>query len=417
MPFAPFTCWSTGVATDCSTVRASAPVYVAVVWIWGGAISGNCAIGSRKIMTAPAIIVRIARTCATIGCSMKNLDTGVLSPHRGRRGWGCGGRVRFRTDGDTVLHLLQSLRNDAFAWLEPLVDDPEPVHLLARLHGAERDLVVRSDDGDLVHALGLLHRTLRYDEGTMERLRGGAYLGVEAGAKDGVGIREEGLHQARPRLLIDLAVRDVEPAGMGIRAGVGEDQLEIGLVPCPALLLVLTAPIRIAKVFALGDREGPLHRIHLGDVREHGRRSHEIADLDGRDSGDPLDRRVDLGPCEVEARVLDGRLGALHLSLARVRRLDGVVEFLLGRRTLRRERLVLREVARAIVALTFGYLDCDQMTASHLLRNPASGRVMEKCGLTLVQRVTRAHRGKQEPFCIRGITRDAWERWSASGDR
>ncbi|TMG95414.1 MAG: GNAT family N-acetyltransferase, partial [Betaproteobacteria bacterium] len=73
--------------------------------------------------------------------------------------------------------------------------------------------------------------------------------------------------------------------------------------------------------------------------------------------------------------------------------------------------------ARAMVALTFGYLDCDQMTASHLLRNPASGRVMEKCGLTLVQRVTRAHRGKQEPFCIRGITRDAWERWSASGDR
>jgi RimJ/RimL family protein N-acetyltransferase len=73
--------------------------------------------------------------------------------------------------------------------------------------------------------------------------------------------------------------------------------------------------------------------------------------------------------------------------------------------------------ARAAVALTFSYLDCDQMTASHLLRNPASGRVMEKCGLTPVQRVTRTHRGKQEPFCIRGITRDAWERWSASGDR
>ena len=72
--------------------------------------------------------------------------------------------------------------------------------------------------------------------------------------------------------------------------------------------------------------------------------------------------------------------------------------------------------ARAVVALTFGYLDCDQMTASHLARNPASGRVMEKCGLTLVQKITRAHRGKQEPFCIRGITRDAWERWSASAE-
>ena len=72
--------------------------------------------------------------------------------------------------------------------------------------------------------------------------------------------------------------------------------------------------------------------------------------------------------------------------------------------------------ARAIVALTFGYLECDRLTASHLVRNPASGRVMEKCGLTLVQVMTREHRGKQERFCVRGITRDAWERWSASGE-
>ena len=73
--------------------------------------------------------------------------------------------------------------------------------------------------------------------------------------------------------------------------------------------------------------------------------------------------------------------------------------------------------AQAVVALSFSYLGCDQMTASHLVRNPASGRVMEKCGLTLVQSVTREHRGRQERFCIRGVTRDAWERWSASSDR
>ena len=71
--------------------------------------------------------------------------------------------------------------------------------------------------------------------------------------------------------------------------------------------------------------------------------------------------------------------------------------------------------ARAVIALTFGYLDCERMTASHLVRNPASGRVMEKCGMMMLQQVTRAHRGKEEPFCIRGITRDAWERWSAAG--
>jgi hypothetical protein len=39
---------------------------------------------------------------------------------------------------------------------------------------------------------------------------------------------------------------------------------------------------------------------------------------------------------------------------------------------------------------------------------------MEKCGLKLMQTTIREHRGKREPFCIRGITREAWERWSTS---
>ena len=74
MRFAPFTCASIGVATDCSTVSASAPVYMAVVSICGGAISGNCATGSRNTITAPPITKRMAMTIATIGLLMKNLD-------------------------------------------------------------------------------------------------------------------------------------------------------------------------------------------------------------------------------------------------------------------------------------------------------------------------------------------------------
>ena len=64
---------------------------------------------------------------------------------------------------------------------------------------------------------------------------------------------------------------------------------------------------------------------------------------------------------------------------------------------------------RAMIALAFNCLDCQQLIASHLERNPASGRVMEKCGLVLVRREARDHRGALEEFCIRGITRDAWE--------
>jgi len=64
---------------------------------------------------------------------------------------------------------------------------------------------------------------------------------------------------------------------------------------------------------------------------------------------------------------------------------------------------------RAIIALGFGLLDVEKLTASHLVRNPASGRVMEKCGMRLLGTSTREHRGVPEPFCLRGISREEWD--------
>ena len=63
----------------------------------------------------------------------------------------------------------------------------------------------------------------------------------------------------------------------------------------------------------------------------------------------------------------------------------------------------------AITALAFGYLDCEALTVSYLKRNPASGRVLEKCGFAPLRTVERDHRGRIESFCVRSITRDAWE--------
>jgi RimJ/RimL family protein N-acetyltransferase len=63
----------------------------------------------------------------------------------------------------------------------------------------------------------------------------------------------------------------------------------------------------------------------------------------------------------------------------------------------------------AITALAFGYLDCETLAASHLERNPASGRVLGKCGFTPLRTVRREHRGRIEAFRVHGITRDAWE--------
>jgi ribosomal-protein-alanine N-acetyltransferase len=68
---------------------------------------------------------------------------------------------------------------------------------------------------------------------------------------------------------------------------------------------------------------------------------------------------------------------------------------------------------RAMIALGFGLVDVEKLTASHLARNAASGRVMEKCGMRLLETGERDHRGAIEAFCVRGITRDEWEQGSA----
>ncbi|HZI83085.1 MAG TPA: GNAT family N-acetyltransferase [Casimicrobiaceae bacterium] len=65
--------------------------------------------------------------------------------------------------------------------------------------------------------------------------------------------------------------------------------------------------------------------------------------------------------------------------------------------------------AQTLIALAFELLDLEALTASHLARNAASGRVMEKCGMRLLRTERREHRGTPEEFRVRGITRERWQ--------
>ena len=75
MSSTPFICCSSGVATDCSTVTASAPVKVPFTMIWGGMIDGYCATGRLRIASRPAVTVMIEMTIATMGRPMKKRAT------------------------------------------------------------------------------------------------------------------------------------------------------------------------------------------------------------------------------------------------------------------------------------------------------------------------------------------------------
>jgi RimJ/RimL family protein N-acetyltransferase len=68
------------------------------------------------------------------------------------------------------------------------------------------------------------------------------------------------------------------------------------------------------------------------------------------------------------------------------------------------------EAARALLSFGFESLGLHRIEARHLTRNPASGRVMQKIGMTLegVQRDAFYRRDQFETVAMYGILRDEW---------
>jgi [ribosomal protein S5]-alanine N-acetyltransferase len=67
--------------------------------------------------------------------------------------------------------------------------------------------------------------------------------------------------------------------------------------------------------------------------------------------------------------------------------------------------------ARAVLSVGFGRLEHSTLTAMHLATNPASGRVLAKCGMTEGARTTLPHRdGAPQEFRTWSITREQWDR-------
>jgi len=73
-------------------------------------------------------------------------------------------------------------------------------------------------------------------------------------------------------------------------------------------------------------------------------------------------------------------------------------------------RGICTEAARAVVRFGFEEMDLRRIHARHLSRNPASGRVMEKLGMTM-EGIRRSHAskwGKLEDVVLYGMLREDW---------
>src|SRR5436190_23502885 len=136
----PFICCSSGAATACSIVRASAPLYVAVTVICGGTMLGNWAIGNARIATRPPSTVIIAMTMATMGRRMKNLDIGLMHFRR------CGEWLGIH---DRPVGCASAFHHDTCAGLKPLVDNPAAADAVADLHCLRAHGGLGADDPQL----------------------------------------------------------------------------------------------------------------------------------------------------------------------------------------------------------------------------------------------------------------------------
>src|SRR5512134_4029209 len=188
MSSTPDICCSMGVATDCSTVRASAPVYVVDTWISGGTMLGNWATGSPVMATMPTMTMRMAITIATIGRLMKNRampDLPLLALGGGGRRGGRRGRRRrgaFRSglrrgDPDAGLDFLDPLDHDPLAGFHPVVEDPQGADPFSGHDRPELDGVVCAHHRDEEFPLHLRHRALRHQQRPLLRLQGRAHQG------------------------------------------------------------------------------------------------------------------------------------------------------------------------------------------------------------------------------------------------
>src|SRR5436190_2080024 len=154
--------------------------------ICGGMMSGNWAIGSVCIATSPPSTVTMAMTMATIGRLMKNRDIKISE-----RLMRVGGRL---LPGLRAHHGAVSCRrafnDDAVARRYAGIDHPSASDAFAHLHGSRGEVIVGSDDADLIGALELRHRALGHHQRVVHRPRFGAHTAELAGAERVARIRK-----------------------------------------------------------------------------------------------------------------------------------------------------------------------------------------------------------------------------------
>src|SRR5271167_569212 len=252
-----------------------------------------------------------------------------------------------------VVNLLQPFDDYLFARRDTLLYHLKPAELLPQVDGAHRDFIVRTHHCHLRLSLRLQDRGLWNQQGVVNDSGGGANLRIEAGPQNVIRVAERRLDLNGAGLDIHLSIHVIDFAEIFIDGAIGQNHLEARAVRC-TLVRILVDLLSHAQILLLADGKFDFDRIKLGDRGQQRGGRDEVADLGGSNRGDPIDRRYNLSPTEVELRRFDRSLRGFDLGVRRASGLGLIVEFLLRHDSLLVQRGVTIQVQLVLFGLRLG---------------------------------------------------------------
>src|SRR5580692_4851933 len=309
--------------TVSAMVLGDAPGYWPLTTTVGGTISGYSLIGRFGIASKPATVIRIARTVAKIGRSMKNEEIFMRSLRRGRRAGHGGRRVgphvyALRRNRDSRVHPLRAVHDDYIAGLEALAHDAQAVNHAAEFHLAVFDLIVGAEQQHVLLTLIGIHSAIIDQNGRILSAPQELHARKQARRELTVFVLQ---HRARANgagLRIQLIVDEIDRSRMGKSLLVGQPDPH-GIARVARTWLAAARHLRVSQVALFVGVKININRVHGDDRRKQraavGTAGHQIPARHLRAADAPVDGAGHPGKVQIERGGLERRLGAGDVGL------------------------------------------------------------------------------------------------------
>ena len=288
-------------------------------------------------------------TIATIGRRTKNsdiIDQGFcgLADGIGTGDW-AGGVHSFTVTVEPSRAFWYAFDNDFVSGLQSVGDLPHRADALARFYRANTHLVVLIDHCDLEVALQFGHRFLWNNERILHRVRYEPHFAKLSGPQHGVRIRKGHVIVNRTCFGIQVSIQRIKFSFSRIDLAVAENQIEIDAFEQGFALGCIRVARKEIGECTLAHSYVGFDRINLRHRRERTGccRTHQIADLIIRESGQPVDWRNDFCVAKIELGLLNGCFVRFDVCFAGSRSRDGGVSFLIA------DHLFIEQIDRALL--------------------------------------------------------------------